>query len=477
MSSSLKRQAVSGVTWTSIERFSQQVIQFVIGIAIARVLAPSDYGVIGMTAVFFAVATTFVDSGFGSALIQKKDRDEVDYSTCFYFNVVVGVILYAVLWLASPAIADFYKTPILCDVTRVLGLTLLVNSLTISQTAKMTAEMMFKEMAVISIVTQLLTGAIGLYLAYAGWGVWSLVFQQLGSSVARLLSMELFLRWRPKLVFSVASFRHMFSYGSKILCSSLINTIYDNLYTLVIGRTFSAKDVGFYNRGNQFASLPTNTILSIFMKVAFPLMSQVQDDADKLRMAYMKFLRVPIFVLYPILFGLIALAEPLILVLLGDKWLPAVPLLQVLCIGSFFDPLTHINLNILYVKGRTDLVLRLELIKKPIAFLLLFSMIPFGLWWLCFGRAIYGLVAYCFNCYYTGKFINFGFWRQMYYNVPVILKSGLMGVLCYACLFVFDQPSAQLLVGALVGVVSYFAIALITKDETLNDVRQIILRK
>lgn len=477
MNSSLKRQAVSGVTWTSIERFTQQVIQFVIGIAIARVLAPSDYGVIGMTAIFFAVATTFVDSGFGSALIQMKDRDEVDFSTCFYFNAVVGVLLYAVLWFVSPAIADFYRTPILCDVTRVLGLTLLVNSLTISQTAKMTAEMRFKEMAVISIVTQLATGAIGLYLAYDGWGVWSLVLQQLGGSVTRLLAMELFLRWRPKLVFSVASFRHLFSYGSKILCSSLINTIYDNLYTLVIGRTFSAKDVGFYNRGNQFAVLPTNTILSIFMKVAFPLMSQVQDDVDKLRTAYMKFLRVPIFILYPMLFGLIALAKPLILVLLGEKWIPAVPLLQVLCIGSFFDPLTHINLNILYVKGRTDLVLRLELIKKPIAFILLFSMIPLGLWWLCFGRAIYGFVAYCFNCYYTGKFINFGFWKQMYYNVPVILKSGIMGALCYACLFVFDQPLAQLLAGVIVGVVSYFAIALITKDETLNDVKQIIFKK
>lgn len=477
MSSSLKRQAVSGVTWTSIERFTQQVIQFVIGIAIARVLAPSDYGVVGMTAIFFSVAATFVDSGFGSALIQMKDRDEVDFSTCFYFNAVVGVLLYAVLWFVSPAIADFYRTPILCDVTRVLGLTLLVNSLTISQTAKMTAEMRFKEMAVISIVTQLATGAIGLYLAYDGWGVWSLVLQQLGSSVTRLLTMELFLRWRPKLVFSVVSFRHLFSYGSKILCSSLINTIYDNLYTLVIGRTFSAKDVGFYNRGNQFAVLPTNTILSIFMKVAFPLMSQVQDDVDKLRTAYMKFLRVPIFILYPMLFGLIALAKPLILVLLGEKWIPAVPLLQVLCIGSFFDPLTHINLNILYVKGRTDLVLRLELIKKPIAFILLFSMIPLGLWWLCFGRAIYGFVAYCFNCYYTGKFINFGFWRQMYYNVPVILKSGIMGALCYACLFVFEQPSAQLLAGVLVGIVSYFAIALITNDETFNDVKQIILRR
>lgn len=477
MSKSFKQKAITGVAWTSVERFTQQIIQFVIGIAIARILAPQDYGIIGMTAIFFALATTFIDSGFGSALIQNKNRNETDYSTCFYFNVIVGVILYVILWLASPTIADFYRTPILCDVTRVLGLTMLVNSLSISQTAKMTVEMRFKEMAIISIVTQFVTGLIGLYLAYIGWGVWALVFQQLSSCIARLLMMELFLKWYPRLVFSKASFKHMFSYGSKILCSGLINTIYDNLYTLVIGKAFSAKEVGYYNRGNQFAILPTTTILSIFMKVAFPLMAEVQDDVEKLKTAYKKFLRVPLFVLYPILFGLIALAKPLILVLLGEKWLPAVPLLQVLCIGSFFDPLTHINLNILYVKGRTDLVLRLELIKKPIAFILLFSMIPLGLWWLCFGRAIYGFIAYSFNCYYTGKFINFGFWKQMYYNVPVLLKSGLMGALCYGCLYVFDKPLVQLLVGIVVGIFSYFIMAFMTKDETLNDVKQIIQKK
>ncbi len=477
MSKSFKQKAITGVAWTSVERFTQQIIQFVIGIAIARILAPQDYGIIGMTAIFFAVATTFIDSGFGSALIQNKNRNETDYSTCFYFNVIVGVILYVILWLASPTIADFYRTPILCDVTRVLGLTMLVNSLSISQTAKMTVEMRFKEMAIISIVTQFGTGLIGLYLAYIGWGVWALVFQQLSSCIARLLMMELFLKWYPRLVFSKASFKHMFSYGSKILCSGLINTIYNNLYTLVIGKAFSAKEVGYYNRGNQFAILPTTTILSIFMKVAFPLMAEVQDDVEKLKTAYKKFLRVPLFVLYPILFGLIALAKPLILVLLGEKWLPAVPLLQVLCIGSFFDPLTNINLNILYVKGRTDLVLRLELIKKPIAFILLFSMIPLGLWWLCFGRAIYGFIAYSFNCYYTGKFINFGFWKQMYYNVPVLLKSGLMGALCYGCLYVFDKPLVQLLVGIVVGIFSYFIMAFVTKDETLNDVKQIIQKK
>lgn len=363
MDNSYKQKAVSGVAWTTIERLTTQVIQFVIGIAIARILAPQDYGIIGMTAIFFAIATTFVDSGFGSALIQKKDRNEDDYATCFYFNLCVSVVLYALLWFSSPYIAVFYRTPVLNNVLRLLGLTLIINSLSISQMAKLTAEMHFKLLSVINVCTQLVTGLVGLYLAYAGWNVWALVFQQICSSVARLLLIEWYLRWIPKRTFSKQSFNHLFRFGSKILCSGLINTIYDNLYTLVIGRTFAAKEVGYYNRGNQFAILPTQTVLSVFMKVAYPLMAEVQDDAERLKRAYKKFLRVPLFVLYPILFGLIALAKPLVLVLLGEKWLPAVPLLQVLCIGSFFDPLTHINLNILYVKGRTDLVLRLELIK------------------------------------------------------------------------------------------------------------------
>lgn len=477
MSKSLKDKAVSGVAWTSVERISQQIIQFVIGIVIARILSPQDYGIIGMTAIFFAVANTFVDSGFGSALIQKKDRNNEDYSTSFYFNFLVGLLSYLLLYFAAPAIASFYRTPLLCDVIRILGLSLVINSLTISQIAKMTAEMKFKEMSIITIVTQIITGLVGLYLAYSGRGVWALVFQQLSSCIVRLIMIEIYLKWFPKQIFSISSFKHLFSYGSKILCSSLINVVYDNLYTLVIGRVFSAKEVGYYNRANQFAILPTSTILNIFMKVAFPLMAEVQDDVEKLKIAYKKFLRVPIFILYPILFGLIALAEPLILVLLGEKWLFAVPLLQVLCISSFFDPLTHINLNILYVKGRTDLVLKLELIKKPIAFILLFGMIPFGLWWLCFGRAIYGFIAYCFNCYYTGKFINFGFWRQMYYNVPVILKAGIMGVLCYSCLLLFESPLIQLTVGILVGSVSYLIMAYITKDETLIDVKNIVKGK
>ncbi len=465
----MKSKAASGLAWTSFEKVGQEVIQFVIGIIIARILAPEDFGVVGMTAIFLALANTIVDSGFGSALIQKKDRTEADYSTCFYFNILVGLAIYGILWIAAPWIADFYRTPILTDVVRVLGIAFIINSLSISQTARMTAEMQFRQMSVITIVAQLVTGLVGLVLAMTGWGVWALVFQQIASGAVRLIGMEIALKWVPSLQFSRQSFRHLFGFGSKILCSSIINTVYNNLYTLVIGRAFLPSDVGYYTRANQTAALPTNSLTQVVMKVAYPMMAQVQDDVERLRNAYTKFLRAQLFVIFPVLLGIAALAEPLFLVLLGEKWLPAVPLLQVLCLGMLFDPLTVINLNILYVKGRTDLVLRLELIKKPIAFLILFLSLNFGLMWLCAGRALYCLIAYAFNCYYTGRFIGMGFWRQIVIILPVLVRGVVMGAVCYGLCLVISNPLAQVIVGVLAGGAVYLGMAYAAHDDTMAD--------
>lgn len=465
----MKSKAASGLAWTSFEKVGQEVIQFVIGIIIARILAPEDFGVVGMTAIFLALANTIVDSGFGSALIQKKDRTEADYSTCFYFNILVGFAIYGILWIAAPWIADFYRTPILTDVVRVLGIAFIINSLSISQTARMTAEMQFRQMSVITIVAQLVTGLVGLVLAMTGWGVWALVFQQIASGAVRLIGMGIALKWVPSLQFSRQSFRHLFGFGSKILCSSIINTVYNNLYTLVIGRAFLPSDVGYYTRANQTAALPTNSLTQVVMKVAYPMMAQVQDDVERLRNAYTKFLRAQLFVIFPVLLGIAALAEPLFLVLLGEKWLPAVPLLQVLCLGMLFDPLTVINLNILYVKGRTDLVLRLELIKKPIAFLILFLSLNFGLMWLCAGRALYCLIAYAFNCYYTGRFIGMGFWRQIVIILPVLVRGVVMGAVCYGLCLVISNPLAQVIVGVLAGGAVYLGVAYAAHDDTMAD--------
>lgn len=477
MNSSLKSKAVSGVIWTSIERFGTYFIQLIIGIIIARILSPDDFGIIGMTAIFMAIANTLLDSGFGNALIQNRERNETDYSTAFYFNTIVGIILYLILYFSSPLIAEFYKTPILIPVCRVIGFSLILNSLIIPQTAKLTAEFKFKELSFTTIITQTVTGIIAIIAAYYGAGVWALVLQNVSSCFLRIFLIEYFTRWKPTKKFSVSSFKKMFSFGSKILCSGIINTIYSNLYTLVIGRIYNPTQVGYYTQGDKFAVLPSTTLLQVVMKVAYPLMAEIQDDTDKLKVAYQKFLRLPIFILYPVLTGLIVYAHPLIYILLGEKWLPTVPILQILCLGSFFDPLTHINLNILYVKGRTDLVLKLEVIKKSIAFLILFTMIPFGLWWLCAGRVFYGFIAYIINCHYTTRYINFGFWSQMKYNIPIIAKSLLMGGICYSITFIECTPIVQLTIGTIVGFITYLLIAIISKDESYADLLDIIKRK
>lgn len=470
----LKSSAISGVTWTAMERFGQQFLRLIIGVIIARILEPSMFGIVGMTVVFTDLAQSILDSGFGSALIQKKDRNEIDYSTCFYFNVVVGLVLYIVLFISAPYIADFYHTEELADVIRVISIGFVFNSLIISQNAKLSAEFKFKASAIINIASYLISGIVGIVLAYIGFGVLALVFQQVLACLLRVLFIEIYTKWIPMLIFSKRSFHYLFNFGNKVLVSGILLSIYNNLYTLVIGRIFAPAEVGYYNRANQFASLPSSTLIGIVMKVAYPLMAEVQDDTDRLRRSYQKFLRLPIYVIYPLLVGLIVLAKPFIVLLIGEKWIFCVPLLQVLAFSYMFDPLSHVNLNILYVKGRTDLVLKLDIISRIIGLTILFSTIPFGIWWLCFGRSVYGLVAYSINCYYTGKYIEFGFWEQMKYNIPLFIKAGIMGVVCYIPMFFTSNYYYQLILGFIVGVIGYLVISIITNDESYNDLIEII---
>lgn len=476
MSDGLKKKSIKGMAWTGVSRLLKQVIQFSIGILLARQLMPEDYGIIGMLAIFIAIAETFLDSGFASALIQKKDRTEVDYSTVFFFNVVISLVLYAIIFISAPWIADFYSIPVLTDVTRVVSLALIINGLTIIQTAKLSIELNFHLQAIADISSVLIGGLLALYLAYHGWGVWSLVFQGVCSAAIRAFILWVFSRWRPLWAFSYESFRRMFSFGSKLLCSGMINTIYENLYTLVIGKAFTASQVGFFNRGDHFAQLPTKTILEMVVKVNYPILSSMQDDEAKLTATYKKLLAAPMFLLYPILTLLMVLAAPLIEILIGAKWLPSVPILQIICIGCMFEPLTHINLNLLYVKGRTDLVLKLELIKKPIGFLLLFVSIPFGVLWMCAGRSLYSLIAYMFNCYYTDKMIHYGFFSQMKVLLPIIFRSVLMGIVVFFVIQCLDNLWAKMFFGSITAVVSYTLFCILSKDDTFLEVSSLLMR-
>ena len=474
MADGFKMHAVKGMTLMGAERLATHVLRFVVSLVMARLLAPSDYGTVGMLAIFMAIATTFQDSGFSSALIQKKDVNGDDYSTAFYFGMAVSIGFYAAFFFSAPAIASFYKTPELVQITRTITLGLVINALSSVHQTHLTVNLKFGALATVSVVSLVVSSIIGIVLAYMGYGAWALVWQSVLGSAFNTVILWCVARWRPQLRFSLLSFKKLFGFGSKLLCSGMINTIYGNLYTLVIGRMFGAAEIGHFNRANGFAALPTDSVSGVVLRVNYPILSKFQDDTSRLIGAYRKLTRCVMFILVPSLFGMAAVAEPMVRVLIGEKWLPCVPLLQVLCIGMMWSPLTQINLNLLYVKGRTDLVLKLELIKKPIAFAILFLMIPFGIFWMCVGKAVYDFIAFCFNCHYTKKILGYGFVAQMADIVPLVLNASVMACLAWFSARLADSSAAKLPIGIAVGVAAYALGALAYREEALKSLVDIL---
>lgn len=466
MNQTIRGAAARGMAWVLLEKFGLQALQFGLSIVMARLLAPSDYGVIGMLAIFLAISSMFIDSGFGAALIQKKDRTEVDYATVFYFNLIVASSFYVVLFFAAPWIARFYNMPILTNICRVVALGLPLGALCSVHRSRLTIQLNFKLQTLISLISLIMTGPLGVFLAYRGYGVWALVWQGFAGSIVSIVLLWSLTRWHPMLAFSIESFRRFFSFGWKHLCSSLINCVYGNLYTLVIGKAFGATDIGYYTRANGYAQLPVATVTDTVVRVNFPILAQLQDDREKLLAAYRRLLQIPMFFLVPISFGLAVTAEPLVTIMIGEKWLPCVPLLQVLCFGAIFNPLTFINLNLLYVKGRTDCVLKLELIKKPIAFAIVLGMIPLGMFWMCVGKAAYDIIAFMFNCYYTKKILNYGLFRQVKEILPTVLSGVVMVIAVRFAMDMVVSPWSKLAVGCPVGTLAYIAIAFIMKSES-----------
>lgn len=477
MTDSLKRKAVSGFSWKAVEKFVNEIVQFSIGVVLARLLSPSDYGTVGLLAIFFAVAATFQDSGFASALIQKKDRSQIDYSTVFLFNLVMSISIYVLFFFAAPYIAAFYRLPILKNITRISALSFIIGALTTIQSTKLAIDLRFRFLSLTSMIVLIVTGATGITLALMGWGVWALVFQNLIGGIFKCIFIWIGSGWKPSFAFSKQSFKQMFSFGGKLLASRLINTIYHHIYTLVIGRVFTPRMVGFYNRANGYAQIPVNMTLSMAIDVTYPILSKVQDDDDRLINAYKKLLRTPLFVLYPALIGLAVVANPLIEIMIGEKWLPCVPMLQILCVGGLFIPLTHINLNLLYVKGRSDLVLRLELIKKPIAFIILFASIPFGIIWMVAGRVLYSIIGFSINCYYTKRMLNYGFVEQMKVLLPILVNVSIMYFFSSMAMSLSNSSFVKLFLGVVVGFFSYVLLSFLTGDESLKDIKAIIKSK
>lgn len=362
MAESLKSKTVKGTLWSSVERFSVQGIMFVVMIIMARMLTPEDYGLVGMITIFVAVSQSLIDSGFSQALIRKQDRTETDNSTVFYFNIAVGAALYTILFLCAPIISDFYGEPQLTPVTRAIGLCIVFNSLAVVQRALLTVRLDFKTQAKATLIGAVVSGAAGVTMAYTGFGVWAIVTQQVVNLALVTLFLWVFSHWKPIWAYSWKSFRELFSFGSKLLASGLIDTLYRNMYLIVIGKVFKASDLGYYTRAHQFSDFASSNITGIFQRVSYPVLCTIQDDDTRLADVYRRLLKVSAFVIFPLLMGLAAVARPLVITFLTEKWLSAATLLVPLCFAGMWYPVHAINLNLLQVKGRSDLFLRLEII-------------------------------------------------------------------------------------------------------------------
>ena len=477
MSESLKKKTVKGVAWTSLDKLTGIGFGFVIGVILARLLSPSDYGLLAMIAVFNAIAFAFLDSGFTNALIRKPDLTEDDNMTAFCFNIVAGVVLFGVIWVIAPWVSVFYDKPILTPLLRAEGSLLIISALKIIQGVQLTRALNFRAKMMIRVTSNVMGGVIGIIAAYKGLGVWALVLMHIASSVIGLVILWIMAPWHPRGRWSKASFSYLWGYGSKLLASNLLNTIYGNIYPIIIGKFYSAADLGQYTRAKQYANMPSETLTGVLQQVTFPVLSKIQEDTVRLGNSYRRMLRFTVFVVFPVMLGMAVLAYPLVVTLVTGKWAECVPYLQVICIASMWYPVHAINLNLLQVKGRSDLFLKLEIVKKIIVTAAIFICVPFGIMGICIGAVCTSIICLAINTYYTGKLIHVGFLRQMMDMVPTLLNALAMGAVVYLVTLTLSSEWLKLVVGIPVGMVFYLAVAWLFRLPELKEALDILHRR
>lgn len=474
----LKQKTISGLTWSFIDNFAQKSLTFVIGIILARLLTPSEFGLIGMITIFIAVSESFINSGFGAALIRKQNCTDVDFSTVFYFNLAGGGVFYWILFFSAPAISRFFNEPQLTNLVKVLAIVLIIDSLTIIQRIILIKRIDFKLQTKISVAASIVSGAVGIYLAFSGFGVWSLAVKQITQRAVDSSLLWLWSSWRPLPVFSRTSFNEMFSFGYKLLISGLIDTLYRNIYLLIIGKYFSAQELGYYTRAHQFQMLPSQNITGIIGRVSYPVLAQMQDDKTALKRNYQKLIKSIMFVTFVLIMGMAAVAEPMVITLIGEAWRPCVIYLQLLCFVGMMYPLHSLNLNMLKVQGRSDLFLKLEIIKKILAVPVVIIGVMVGIKAMIIGMMIMTQIAYFLNSYWSGRFIDYSMKNQVKDILPSFILAVTMGAIVAGIgwLLPFGYP-ATLVLQMLSGAVIVFVLAEITRMEAYLFIKEILYGK
>jgi len=467
--SSLKEKAISGASWSLAGRFLSQGVQFIIGIILARLLTPDDYGLVAMASVFIIVSYVFVDSGFGTALIQRKNCTNSDYSTVFFLNLFVSVIVFTGLFFAAPSIANFYNTSELINIVRVLSFLLLFYAMTLVQNTIIIRDVNFKLKTRIELISQILSGVIAIYLAYKNFGVWALIWKALLNQV--FINIQLWLKnnWFPSFEFSKKSFSELFSFGSKVLITGIIDSIYSQLNRLVVGKFFPAKELGYFTRAQQFQDLPSSSVSGALLSFLLPVFSKMQNEPERMKNAARKVIKNVMFfnIIAMILMGIVA--EPMINVLLGAQWMGTVRYLQLLvCVGVFY-PMQVINVQIITALGRSDLFLKIELLKKIIGIPPILLGIFIGIKAMILGMIATSIISLVINTYYTGKLINFGIYEQLKcISNSFLIALALIIILTPFVYFVGPQLN-QLVLLLLISLLSFILVIFLSKGMKMDE--------
>lgn len=478
---SLKKRALTALFWSALEQFGNQIIGFIISIILARLLLPAEFGLLAMVAVFIGIGNILIESGLTQSLIRSGDVDDRDYSTVFYFNLFGSTLIYGLTYVSAPYIADFYGQEELTSILRVLGITFIISSFSAIQITRLKKAMDFKTQMIVSTPSMIIGGVSGVLLAFYGYGVWSLVYSRIIQSTASTVQLWFHSKWQPLLVFDKERFKKHFGFGFKLMLSGIIDTIFTNAYAIIIGKFFAASQVGYYYKADGLRMLPVRSLSQIVTKITYPLFAEVQDNNAQLKSIYKRIMQMVLFFVAPTLTILGVLGEPLFRFLYTEKWLPAVPYFQILCIGGILYPIHAYNLQILNVKGKSGLFLRLEIIKKILLVIVIIISFQYGIFGLLYGSVLVSILSFFVNTHYSGKFIGYSAWEQIRELSPILVLSLISGILIYAGDTVMIRHQAidfvRLLVGGSIGVLSFLLMAQIFKLSIFKELKTIVLKR
>lgn len=468
---------ISSLMWKFTERIGAQLVQFIVQILLARLLLPEEFGIVVIVIIFINIASILVQQGFSMALVQKSDPDNIDYSTVFYINLCVASIMYLLLYVTAPYIAVFFKQDAVTTVLRIVSITLFLGAIISIQTSYLVKRMEFKKQFLSTFVATIISGAISVVMAYKGFGVWALVTQQILSQVIIVIVLSVIVKWRPTLVFSISRAITLFSYGWKLLLSSLIDALYNNSRSIIIGRMYDANMLAYYNRGEQFPSLLVTNINGSIQSVIFPTLVAYKEDIQKVKSIVRRAVTLSSFFVFPIMTGLAATAEPIVRIILGDKWLDSVIFIQIACAYFIFWPIHTANLQAINAIGRSDIFLKLEIVKKTLGIIILICTIPFGIYAIALGLVLASFISIVINASPSKKLLNYGYFEQIKDLLPSFISAIFMGIIVYAINVIQIDIIMLLILQLIVAFGSYVLFVILLKDNSYVYFKSIILKK